>query len=117
MAAECPCVGWVGACFAGGLLRRSGARGGVVALLGGGVVCVWVWCGIVVAGLVLFVVMLLLRLGVLWVVYLSVVCQVVILCLALDVVVVLVNGLGMGVLIWLVWMWESCVRVGGMWIM
>ena len=90
----------------------------IVICLGVGVVCAWAWCGIGVLGLVLFVLVLtlLLRLGVLWVVYLWVVRGLVMLWLALDVVVVLENGLVRAVLIWLVWMWEGCVRVGGVWI-
>ena len=96
--------------------RSAGLEVVLLLCLGVGVVRVWVWCGIGVPGLVLFVVMLLLRLGVLWVVYLWLVCGVVMLWLALDVVVVLVSSLVRVVLIWLVWMWEGGVRVGGVWI-
>ena len=96
--------------------RGAGLEVELLLYLGMGVVCVWVWCRIVVPGLVLFLVMLLLRLGVLWVVYLWVVHGVVMLWLALDVVVVLVNGVVRVVLIGLVCMWEGCVRVAGVWI-
>ena len=72
-------------------LRRAGLEVVLLLWLGLGVVYVWVRCGVV--GTLLVVVMLPLRLGVLWVVYLRVVHRVVMLWLVVDVVVVLVNGL------------------------
>ena len=61
--------------------------------LGVGVVCVWLWCGVVAVGRVVVVVISPLNLGALWVVYLQVVRSVVMLWLVVNVVVVLVNGL------------------------
>ena len=83
---------------------------------GVGVVCVWGLCGVLVLGMLLVVVMLPLRLGLLWVVCLQVVRGVAMPLFAVDVVVVLVNGLVRAVLVSLLWMWEGCVCVGGVWV-